>query len=153
MELSDKELKVAALENGTVIDHIPSEQLFKVVSLLHLDHIDKNITIGNNLCSKKIGKKGIIKIADTYFKEDELNKIAILAPNAKINIIKNYAVISKQTVSLPDKLRDIIRCANPKCITNNEPMPTVFDIIDKEHIVVKCRYCEQAITKEEIKLK
>ena len=70
MELSDKELKVAALENGTVIDHIPSEQLFKVVSLLHLDHLDKNITIGNNLCSKKIGKKGIIKIADTYFKQE-----------------------------------------------------------------------------------
>ena len=153
MELSDKELKVAALEDGTVIDHIPSEQLFKVVSLLHLDRIDKNITIGNNLCSKKIGKKGIIKIADTYFKEDELNKIAILAPNAKINIIKNYAVISKHTVNLPDELRDIIRCANPKCITNNEPMPTVFDVIDKEHIVVKCRYCEQAIAKEEIKLK
>ena len=58
MELSDKELKVAALENGTVIDHIPSEQLFKVVSLLHLDHLDKNITIGNNLCSKKNREKG-----------------------------------------------------------------------------------------------
>lgn len=152
MELSDKELKVAALENGTVIDHIPSEQLFKVVSLLHLDHIDKNITIGNNLCSKKIGKKGIIKIADTYFKEDELNKIAILAPNAKINIIKNYAVISKQTVSLPDELRDIIRCANPKCITNNEPMPTLFHVVDKDNCVIKCHYCEKEQTREDIEI-
>ena len=153
MELSDKELKVAALENGTVIDHIPSDQLFNVVTLLGLDKLDKRITIGNNLCSHKIGKKGIIKIADTYFKQDEINKIAILAPNAKINIIKNYTVIDKQTVSLPDTLIDTIRCANPKCITNNEPMPTVFDVIDKEHIVVKCRYCEQAIAKNEIKLK
>ena len=76
-----------------------------------------------------------------------------MAPNAKINIIKNYTVIDKQTVSLPDTLIDTIRCANPKCITNNEPMPTVFDVIDKEHIVVKCRYCEQAIAKNEIKLK
>ncbi len=153
MELSDKELKVAALENGTVIDHIPSDQLFNVVTLLGLDKLDKSITIGNNLCSHKIGKKGIIKIADTYFKQDEINKIAILAPNAKINIIKNYTVIDKQTVSLPDTLIDTIRCANPKCITNNEPMPTVFDVIDKEPIVVKCRYCEQAIAKNEIKLK
>ena len=153
MELSDKELKVAALENGTVIDHIPSDQLFNVVTLLSLDKLDKSITIGNNLCSHKIGKKGIIKIADTYFKQDEINKIAILAPNAKINIIKNYTVIDKQTVSLPDTLIDTIRCANPKCITNNEPMPTVFDVIDKEPIVVKCRYCEQAIAKNEIKLK
>ena len=144
MELSDKELKVAALENGTVIDHIPSEQLFKVVSLLHLDHLDKNITIGNNLCSKKIGKKGIIKIADTYFKQEDINKIAILAPKAKINIIKNYTVTDKQTVSLPDTLHDI---------TNNEPMATVFDVIDKDNVVVKCRYCEQSISKEEIKLK
>ena len=153
MELSDKELKVAAPEYGTVIDHIPSEQLFKVVSLLHLDHLDKNITIGNNLCSKKIGKKGIIKIADTYFKQEDINKIAILAPKAKINIIKNYTVTDKQTVSLPDTLHDIIRCANPKCITNNEPMATVFDVIDKDNVVVKCRYCEQSISKEEIKLK
>ena len=146
MELSDKELKVAALENGTVIDHIPSEQLFKVVSLLHLDHLDKHITIGNNLCSKKIGKKGIIKIADTYFKQEDINKIAILAPKAKINIIKNYTVTDKQTVSLPDTL-------HAKCITNNEPMATVFDVIDKDNVVVKCRYCEQSISKEEIKLK
>ena len=153
MELSDKELKVAALENGTVIDHIPSEQLFKVVSLLHLDRLDKNITIGNNLCSKKIGKKGIIKNADTYFKQEDINKIAILAPKAKINIINNYTVTNKQKVSLPDTLHDIIRCANPKCITNNEPMATVFDVIDKDNVVVKCRYCEQSIAKEEIKLK
>lgn len=153
MELSDKELKVAALENGTVIDRIPSDQLFKVVSLLHLDTMDKSITIGNNLYSHKIGKKGIIKIADTFFKEEDINKIAILAPKAKINIIKNYQVVHKQEVSLPDQLHDIIRCANPKCITNNEPMATKFDVIDKENVTVKCCYCEQAISKEQIKIK
>ena len=87
MNANKKELEVAALENGTVIDHIPSDQLFKVVSLLGLEKLNKSITIGNNLISKKIGKKGIIKIADTFFKEEEINKIALIAPNAKINII------------------------------------------------------------------
>ncbi len=153
MEYPDKEMKVAALENGTVIDHIPSDQLFNVVSLLHIDRIGKSVTIGNNLFSHKIGIKGIIKIADTYFKEDEINKIAILAPKARINIVKDYAVISKQTVSLPDTLHDIIRCNNPKCITNNEPMETVFEVIDRDNLVVKCCYCEQTISKEEIKIK
>ncbi|MBQ8424056.1 MAG: aspartate carbamoyltransferase regulatory subunit [Coprobacter sp.] len=153
METTDKKLQVAALANGTVIDHIPSEQLFKVVSLLRLDQIDKSVTIGNNLCSKLIGKKGIIKIADTFFKEEEINRIAILAPNAKINIIKDYEVIHKQQVSLPDELHDIIRCANPKCITNNEPMATRFEVIDKEQVVVKCCYCEQSISKDAIKIK
>ncbi len=153
METTDKKLQVAALENGTVIDHIPSEQLFEVVSLLHLDQIDKSVTIGNNLCSKLIGKKGIIKIADTYFEEEEINRIAILAPNAKINIIKDYKVIEKHTVTLPDELHDIIRCANPKCITNNEPMATRFEVIDKDKVIVKCHYCEQSINKDSIKIK
>ena len=102
MNANKKELEVAALENGTVIDHIPSDQLFKVVSLLGLEKLNKSITIGNNLISKKIGKKGIIKIADTFFKEEEINKIALIAPNAKINIIKDYRVTEKRPVTLPD---------------------------------------------------
>ena len=103
MAIHKKELEVAALENGTVIDHIPSNQLFKVVSLLGLDHLNKSITIGNNLISKKIGHKGIIKIADTFFKEEEINKIALIAPNAKINIIRDYQVTEKRVVTLPDE--------------------------------------------------
>ena len=97
-----KELKVAALENGTVIDHIPSSQLFKVVSILGLENCTNSITIGNNLASKKIGKKGIIKVADRFFKEEDLNKIALVAPAAQINIIRDYQVIEKRKVSLPD---------------------------------------------------
>ncbi|MEG1643723.1 MAG: aspartate carbamoyltransferase regulatory subunit [Bacteroidales bacterium] len=147
-----KELKVAALENGTVIDHIPSEKLFKVVEILKLSEISKSITIGNNFTSKRIGKKGIIKIADTFFKEEEINKIAIIAPKAKINIIRNYEVKEKHEVELPDLLRGIIKCNNPKCITNNEPMQTVFYIQDKDAVRVKCKYCEQVVTREDIKL-
>lgn len=147
-----KELKVAALENGTVIDHIPSDKLFKVVEILKLSDMDKSITIGNNLISKRIGKKGIIKIADTFIEEEEINKIAIIAPKAKINIIRNYEVTDKHEVELPDELHGIIKCNNPKCITNNEPMQTVFYIQDKDAVRVKCKYCEQVTNREDIKL-
>ena len=153
MAIHKKELEVAALENGTVIDHIPSNQLFKVVSLLGLEHLNKSITIGNNLISKKIGHKGIIKIADTFFKEEEINKIALIAPNAKINIIRDYQVTEKRVVTLPDELPGIIRCNNPKCITNNEPMNTVFRVINKETVEVKCKYCERAISQKDIEIR
>ena len=153
MAIHKKELEVAALENGTVIDHIPSNQLFKVVSLLGLEHLNKSITIGNNLISKKIGPKAIIKTADTFFKEEEINKIALIAPNAKINIIRDYQVIEKRVVTLPDELTGIIRCNNPKCITNNEPMNTVFRVINKETVEVKCKYCERAISQKDIEIR
>ena len=87
MTSNKKELEVAALENGTVIDHIPADALFKVVELLGLSHLPNSITIGNNLASKKIGKKGIIKIADKFFAEEEINRIAVVAPSVKLNII------------------------------------------------------------------
>ena len=135
-----KELQVAALENGTVIDHIPSEKLFTVVSLLGLKQMSNNITIGFNLQSKKLGKKGIIKIADKFFTDDEINRIAVVAPNVKLNIIRNYEVVEKRELSLPDELIGIVKCANPKCITNNEPMLTRFHVIDKEKCIIKCRH-------------
>jgi aspartate carbamoyltransferase regulatory subunit len=112
-----KELQVAALENGTAIDHIPTEELFKVVSLLQLQKIDHRITIGNNLRSRKMGKKGIIKIADKFFREDEINRIALIAPNVSLNIIKDYEVVEKKEITLPDEIVEIVKCNNPKCIT------------------------------------
>ena len=148
-----KELQVAALENGTAIDHIPTEELFKVVSLLQLQKIDHRITIGNNLRSRKMGKKGIIKIADKFFREDEINRIALIAPNVSLNIIKDYEVIEKKAITLPDEIVEIVKCNNPKCITNNEPMKTRFHVIDKEKVVLQCHYCELKINKDEIILK
>lgn len=91
-----KELQVAALENGTVIDHIPSDKLFTVVSLLDLQHMDSNITIGNNFESKKLGKKGIIKIAGRFFTDEEISRLSVVAPNMKLNIIRNYEVVEKE---------------------------------------------------------
>lgn len=147
-----KELQVAALENGTVIDHIPSEKLFTVVSLLGLEHMGNNITIGFNLQSKKLGKKGIIKIADKFFTDDEINRIAVVAPNVKLNIIRNYEVVEKRELTLPDELIGIVKCANPQCITNNEPMPTRFHVIDKDRCVIRCHYCEKEQERKDITL-
>jgi aspartate carbamoyltransferase regulatory subunit len=144
---------VAALENGTAIDHIPSENLFKVASLLELDKMNNRITIGNNLTSKKMGSKGMIKIADKFFEEDEINRIALVAPHVVLNIIRDYEVVEKKCINLPDKLVGIVKCNNPKCITNNEPMLTRFDVIDRESVTLKCQYCERKINKENILIK
>lgn len=148
-----KELQVAALENGTAIDHIPPTQLFKVAKLLGLENMNNTITIGNNLHSNKMGCKGMIKIANKFFEEDEINRIALIAPKIVLNIIRDYEVVEKKTVTLPDKLIGIVKCNNPKCITNNEPMPTHFDVIDKEKGTIKCHYCERKINKEDILIK
>jgi aspartate carbamoyltransferase regulatory subunit len=153
MSEKKKELMVAALENGTVIDHIPSDQLFKVAAMLGLDKMENTITIGNNFVSEKMGKKGIIKIADKFFLEDEINRIALIAPNVVLNVIRDYEVVEKKTVELPDELINLVKCNNPKCITNNEPMATRFDVIDKEKGTIKCHYCERKINKEDIHLK
>lgn len=150
MDENKQALQVAALKNGTVIDHIPSDKLFTVVSLLGLEHMESNITIGFNLDSKKLGKKGIIKIADKFFCDEEISRIAVVAPSVKLNVIRDYKVVEKKRVQMSDELRGIVRCANPKCITNNEPMATLFSVIDKENCVIKCHYCEKEQQREEI---
>lgn len=147
-----KELQVAALENGTVIDHIPSDKVFTVVSLLNLEQMEGNLTIGNNLESKKLGKKGIIKIADKFFTDEEISRLSVVAPNVKLNIIRNYAVVEKKEVVMPEELKGIVKCNNPKCITNNEPMQTWFHVTDKELGILKCHYCEKEQRKDNIKL-
>lgn len=147
-----KELQVAALRNGTVIDHIPSDKLFTVVNLLGLQDVDSNITIGNNFESKKLGKKGIIKVADRYFSDEEISRISVVAPNVKLNIIRDYEVVQKKQIVMPDELKGIVKCNNPKCITNNEPMQTWFHVTDKEAGTLKCHYCEKEQHKDNIKL-
>lgn len=149
-----RELQVAALEKGTAIDHIPPKEVFKVAYLLELDKMESNaITIGNNFPSKKMGRKGMIKIADRFFKKDEISRIALVAPKVILNEIEDFEVIRKYPVSLPDELVGLVKCNNPKCITNNEPMPTRFDVIDKEKRTIRCRYCERKIQKEDIVIK
>ena len=151
--ITDKKLKVAALCNGTVIDHIPSDKLFKVVSILHLETCLNQITLANNLESAKIGSKGLVKISDRIFEEDETNKIALIAPNAKINIIRNFEVVEKRPLVLPSEIREIVQCANPNCITNNQPVTSRFHVMDNDgEIMLKCHYCEREVRRDEAKI-
>ncbi|MDR2854294.1 MAG: aspartate carbamoyltransferase regulatory subunit, partial [Prevotellaceae bacterium] len=144
------DLKVAALRNGTVIDHIPTDCVFKVVSILNLEQFHSQITIANYLDSSQLGKKGMVKISDKILAENETNKIALIAPNAKINIIKDFKVVEKRSLALPAEIVEIAQCANPKCITNNQPVPTRFFVLAEEgQVHLKCRYCEREVAQEE----
>ncbi|MDE5734530.1 MAG: aspartate carbamoyltransferase regulatory subunit, partial [Duncaniella sp.] len=149
MNESKTSLAVAALRNGTVIDHIPSNALFKAVELLGIQGIRSAVTIGNNLDSKRLGNKGIIKVADVFFPETVLNRIALIAPTAVVNIIRDYEVVEKRPVVLPDTIVGLVKCANPKCITNNEPMRTVFHVTDRDDVTIACHYCSHTVKSTE----
>lgn len=140
--MGKKELQVAAIENGTVIDHIPANKTYEVAKLLRLHDLDAQVTIGYNLPSSKLGKKGIIKIANKFFTDEEISKLSVIAPKIILNIIRDYEVVEKKTVETPDELRGIVKCNNPKCITNNEPMQTIFNVVEKETGILKCHYCD-----------
>ena len=122
---------VAAIKNGTGIDHIPAEK---------------------NYPSSKIGRKGIIKVSDKFFTDEEISRLSVVAPNVVLNIIKDYEVVEKKTVVTPNELRGIVKCNNPKCITNNEPMHTVFNVVDKVHGILKCHYCDKEQYIENVEL-
>lgn len=145
MTQNKKELAVAALRAGTVIDRVPCNALFKAVRILGIENMTNNVTIGNNLTSHKLGTKGIIKVADVEFPEDVLDRIALIAPHAKINIIRDYEVVEKRLVSLPDEIVGIVRCGNPKCISNNEPMRSRFSVVDRDDITIRCHYCGHTV--------
>lgn len=150
----EKKLKVAALKDGTVIDHIPSDKLFKVVQILQLDTCTNQITLANNLESKKIGSKGLVKIADRALAVNETNKLALICPDAKINIIRDYEVVEKRPLVLQEEIREVIQCANPNCITNHQPVQTSFYVLKEDNRTrLKCRYCEREVWAEEVKLK
>ena len=146
------ELLVAALENGTVIDHIPSELVFTIAQLLGLEKLSSSVTIGYNLNSKKIGKKGVIKVADKFFSDEEISRLSVVAPNVVLNVIRNFDVVEKKEVIIPDELHGIVRCGNTKCISNNEPMTSFFHVVDKKNGTLKCHYCEKEQNKNKVKL-
>ena len=152
MSENKQAVQVAAIKNGTVIDHIPADKLFTVVNLLKLQKTTQSITIGNNFASQRLGKKGFIKVADRFFSDEEISRLSVVAPNVILNIIKDYEIVEKKQVVMPDELRGIVKCPNPKCITNNEPMTTIFHVTDKENGILKCHYCEKEQNKEALKL-
>ena len=150
--MKDKQLSVSAIKEGTVIDHVPASVLFKVVSILNLEKLDTMITIGNSLESDKLGKKGIIKLSEVFFHDNDINKIALVAPCAKLNIIRNYEVVEKRVVSIPDEIVGIVKCVNPKCITNNEEVSTRYEVVSKSEVKLKCYYCEKITNQDDIEI-
>ena len=145
-----KQMSVSAIQNGTVIDHVPASNLFKVIQILRLDCIENQITFGTNLESRRLGRKAIIKIADIFFENEDINRIALVAPHAKLNIIKDYEVVEKKVVEVPDNIVGIAKCMNPKCITNFETVTTRFRVISKKNVALKCHYCEKITTQENL---
>ena len=143
MEMNKKERLVAAIENGTVIDHIPAEKTFQVVNLFELQKLSTPVTIGYNFTSSKVGCKGIIKVSDKFFTDNEISRLSVVAPNIILNIIRDYEVVEKKQVITPDELCGIVKCNNPKCVTNNEPMATIFNVVDKAAGILKCHYCDK----------
>ena len=142
--MSRKELVVSALENGTVLDHIPADNVYKALRILNLKGIENQITIGINLNSKQNGKKGIIKIADKFFEDEELNKLALLAPEATVNVIRDFKVVEKKKVELPKEITGIAKCMNPKCVTNHQPITTKFTVnVKGNETSLLCHYCEK----------
>ena len=152
MEMNKKERLVAAIENGTVIDHIPAEKTFQVVNLLELQNLSTPVTIGYNFSSSKVGCKGIIKVSDKFFTDDEISRLSVVAPNIILNIIHDYEVVEKNQVITPDELHGIVKCNNPKCITNNEPVSTIFNVVDKVAGTLKCHYCDKEQQMDKVEL-
>ena len=147
------ELKIKAIENGTVIDHITANKSLHILKILGLPDDDIiNVTVAMNVSSKETGRKDIVKIENREIDHQELNQIALIAPKATINIIKDYKVVKKDQIILPEVITYLIKCTNEKCITNyeNEPITSRFNVIESQPPVLRCHYCEKLIKNEDI---
>jgi aspartate carbamoyltransferase regulatory subunit len=146
------ELIVSAISNGTVIDHIQAGNTFRVFRILGLENTDHQVYFGTNLTSSKYGKKGLIKISDKFFEKEDINKIALVAPTATLIEIRDYEVVKKELVSTPETVENIVKCFNPKCVTNNQKVSTKFRVISdhKGNMKLSCHYCEKTMDKGNI---
>ncbi len=153
MQVANKKMEVSAIENGTVIDHIPPTALFKVIEILHLDKIEDQLFFATNLRSNRIGKKALIKIVDRYCNDYDISYLALVAPTARISTIKNFEVVDKSQIEPPQEVSGFVRCANPMCITNHEKIKTRFTVSSQQgELSLKCRYCEKTTMQEQIEI-
>lgn len=149
--MSEKELLVRKIENGSVIDHIPAGKGLKVAQILNLGNNDLTSAVLSNVQSKKLGRKDVVKIESRELTDMEASKIALICPDATLNIIRNWEVTEKKEIALPKILEGVIKCPNKNCITNTgEPIKTKFFIEKQEPLKLKCAYCERLYTREEV---
>lgn len=146
--MTEVELRVKPIKNGTVIDHIAGGQALNVLKILGISGTtDATVSVVMNVESKKLQKKDIVKVEDRELKEEEVNRIALIAPAATINIIRDYLVIEKRAVDLPDEIVGVVRCQNPSCISNtSEPIKSRMMVKAKNPVLLRCIYCEQPLT-------
>jgi aspartate carbamoyltransferase regulatory subunit len=152
INVSRKTLRVSKIKNGTVIDHITGGHALDVIKILGITgHVNLVVTVAINVPSKKLGTKDMVKIEGRELKSEEVDKIALLAPHATINIIRNYKVAEKQRVKLPNILRGIVKCANPACISNSkEPVQPTFYVESEEPLRLRCHYCSYIMEKQDV---
>ncbi len=140
----DNKLQVEAIKRGTVIDHIPAQIGFKLLSLFRLTETDQRITIGLNLPSGEMGRKDLIKIENTFLSDDQINQLAVYAPLATVNRIDNYDVVGKISPTLPDHIERVLTCPNSNCISRSEPVNSSFAVRKRnDDVQLKCHYCEK----------
>ena len=150
--MEEDKLRVRKIAEGTVIDHIPRGRSLIVLKILGVTGNEENtIAVLINVESRKLGRKDIVKIEKRELTEDEVNLIALVAPTATINIIRNCQVVKKYRVELPREIRRILRCVNPTCVTNTEEhVETVFEVICRNPLKLRCAYCWTYLTLEDI---
>lgn len=140
----DPELRVSKIENGTVIDHVPGGQALKVLAILGIDGSGGDtVSVGMNIPSEKLGQKDIVKVEGRELSQNEVDVISLIAPDASINIIREFDVVEKSRVDRPTTVTDVITCPNRNCITvQNEPVVSTFDVLDDG---VRCIYCDTIV--------
>lgn len=144
---------VRKIKSGTVIDHIPAGRALMVLRILGITGREGyRLAVVMNVESKKLGRKDIVKIEDRFMEGEEVDKIALVAPTATINIIRDYKIVEKRKVSAPRLLEGILRCTNPTCITRKEREPVTprFRLVEGKKLRYQCLYCGTIIEEDEI---
>ncbi len=149
--MKNKQLSVEAIENGTVIDHIPAGLGLTILRQFKLLHYGNAVTVGFNLPSKSQGSKDIIKIKDVQFSEQDANRLALFSPNAVVNQIEQFAVVKKMHLTLPETISEVFRCPNTNCASHSEPVISKFSVRQQQGLVkLKCHYCEKTFARETV---
>jgi len=144
-------LPVAAIENGTVIDHITSDQTWRIIQMLRLLPKRHKVTVGFNLPSKRMQFKDLIKIENHELTEQEANEITVFAPDATISNIQNFQVVTKVITSLPSQIKGIFLCPNQACITRDETIQSCFSVREEgKQVTLVCQYCERAFDRNQV---
>lgn len=141
--MMQKKLQVEAIQYGSVIDHIPVQQGIKILKFFKFTQTNEKITVGLNLPTNSSNRKDLVKIENMFISDEQANQLALFAPNATINQIKDFKVINKFKVQLPSAFIGVLSCPNSNCISHNEPVDTKFYVNNNSALKLKCHYCEK----------